>query len=36
VPDDVKSRYFELPTLEGLAGLIERLENPARAATFRT
>ena len=35
VPAAAAERVFELPTLEALAGLIERLESPAHASLFR-
>jgi putative hydrolase of the HAD superfamily len=35
VPDAAGSRYFELATLEDLAGLVENLESPASASRFR-
>jgi len=35
VPAAAAERFFELETLEALAGLIERLESPANASSFR-
>jgi putative hydrolase of the HAD superfamily len=35
LPDGAGARYFELATLEDLAGLVENLESPASASRFR-
>lgn len=35
VPEAARPRYFELGTLEELAGLVESLESPANASRFR-